>query len=157
LSGLQDNLILSYDTDNRAVTVDMTLILPSITADSTYTTDVYMNGTTTEEAIISGNGDLSGGFTGFYIFFKATGKIVDRLSLDELDFDFCFDDVILDIENLELNGEELNLDAIAGLVRTLYNLIWVPGREAIVEMARCSIDFAVSECVFLDLVSGVCK
>jgi hypothetical protein len=158
LSEINGSLGVSYELETKTAIISLDISLPSIIAESIYATNAYFNDST-GEAVLLGSGAFLGGLEGFFVRFTATGQLPtgDRLTLDDLYFDFGFDKAILDIENLEINGLEVDLEAVANLIKTLYDSLWQDLREPITAMVRCSIDHAINDCVILDLISGVCK
>ncbi len=73
----------------------------------------------------------------------------DRISLDKLEFDFGFEDVVLVAENFEINGTPYDLNELSELVKLLYDLVWGGGKEAIIESTRCLIDHVVNVSFFI--------
>lgn len=147
---MEEDLVIGYDL-NRIATISMSMQIPSLSADSDYLASVlmqYREGLEIKDLNITGEGLSSLGLSDFYLTLLAKGHLPissgEYLSLDQLKFDFGFENAFLITENLELNGNPINLDTIAKLIKALYEAIWVPNGPAIIASTRCLIDHAIN-------------
>jgi len=168
LMELTDLLKFNYAT---TLTIDIDVGLPALQITSPYDLDLDLILTVLNDTSLSlvGIGDLIFGASDLFLNFHGKGlaPVIGFMRLNELDVDLGFKNLEFSLACLEINGTPNDLGHFAGLIQSVFDLVWTDDNKVLVnEMIRCAIDDLISVritiiCVYkyenLHIITRHCK
>jgi hypothetical protein len=154
LSGLVDDALAPLiDAFSGRLNVTYQLTLPSVSIEGLYILEAFLfNPGTNVDDQITADSILSASVSDVFLTFKASGIAIPtlppprprKLSLTGLEMDLGFKNLAFNAEDFMVGGQPMDLSHLAGLVQTIFEMVWTPeSNVAVNEMIRCAINHTV--------------